>query len=33
MPPELIFLPKWFPLNIYAFGCWARRGRCAVRPG
>ncbi|RST18303.1 squalene--hopene cyclase [Streptomyces sp. WAC05374] len=25
MPPELIFLPKWFPLNIYDFGCWARQ--------
>ncbi|QNP66467.1 squalene--hopene cyclase [Streptomyces genisteinicus] len=25
LPPELIFLPKWFPLNIYAFGCWARQ--------
>ncbi|GGZ34077.1 squalene-hopene cyclase [Streptomyces inusitatus] len=25
MPPELIFLPSWFPLNIYDFGCWARQ--------
>ncbi|MEU5400127.1 squalene--hopene cyclase [Streptomyces sp. NPDC005963] len=25
MPPELIFLPRWFPLNIYDFGCWARQ--------
>ncbi|NGO68418.1 squalene--hopene cyclase [Streptomyces boncukensis] len=25
MPPELIYLPKWFPLNIYDFGCWARQ--------
>ncbi|MEV8401592.1 squalene--hopene cyclase [Streptomyces niveus] len=25
VPPELIFLPKWFPLNIYSFGCWARQ--------
>ncbi|MFJ4918978.1 squalene--hopene cyclase [Streptomyces sp. NPDC088725] len=25
MPPELIFFPKWFPLNIYDFGCWARQ--------
>ncbi|WP_069812316.1 squalene--hopene cyclase [Streptomyces sp. TP-A0874] len=25
MPPELIYLPKWFPLNIYAFGSWARQ--------
>ncbi len=25
MPPEMIFLPKWFPLNIYDWGCWARQ--------
>ncbi|MFI6283980.1 squalene--hopene cyclase [Streptomyces sp. NPDC051018] len=25
VPPELIFLPRWFPLNIYDFGCWARQ--------
>jgi squalene-hopene/tetraprenyl-beta-curcumene cyclase len=25
LPPEVIFLPPWFPLNIYAFGCWARQ--------
>ncbi|TJZ56938.1 squalene--hopene cyclase [Streptomyces piniterrae] len=25
LPPELIYLPKWFPLNIYDFGCWARQ--------
>ncbi|WP_442789261.1 squalene--hopene cyclase [Kitasatospora sp. NBC_01302] len=25
MPPEIMFLPKWLPLNIYAFGCWARQ--------
>ncbi|OKJ93576.1 squalene-hopene cyclase [Streptomyces sp. CB03234] len=25
LPPELVFLPKWFPLNIYDFGCWARQ--------
>lgn len=25
LPPELIALPKWFPLNIYDFGCWARQ--------
>lgn len=24
MPPELILLPKWFPISIYDFGCWAR---------
>ena len=23
--PELMFLPKWCPLNIYDFGCWARQ--------
>ena len=25
LPPELIFLPKWFPLNPYDFACWARQ--------
>jgi squalene-hopene/tetraprenyl-beta-curcumene cyclase len=25
MPPELIFLPKWFPLNVYDWSCWARQ--------
>ncbi|MGW9081199.1 squalene--hopene cyclase, partial [Streptomyces kronopolitis] len=25
IPPEMLFLPKWFPLNIYDFGCWARQ--------
>jgi len=25
LPPELILLPPWFPLNIYDFGCWARQ--------
>ena len=25
MPPELVFLPSWFPLNIYDWGCWARQ--------
>ncbi|MEU8618359.1 squalene--hopene cyclase [Streptomyces sp. NPDC048623] len=25
LPPELVFLPSWFPLNIYDFGCWARQ--------
>jgi squalene-hopene/tetraprenyl-beta-curcumene cyclase len=24
MPPELIYLPSWFPFNIYDFACWAR---------
>ncbi|HEY4021117.1 MAG TPA: prenyltransferase/squalene oxidase repeat-containing protein, partial [Pseudonocardiaceae bacterium] len=25
MPPEMIFLPSWFPLNIYDWGQWARQ--------
>ncbi len=25
LPPELIFLPKWMPLNVYDFACWARQ--------
>ena len=25
LPTELVFLPKWFPLNIYDFACWARQ--------
>ncbi len=25
LPPELILLPSWFPLNIYDFGSWARQ--------
>ena len=25
IPPELIYLPAWFPLNIYDWGCWARQ--------
>jgi squalene-hopene/tetraprenyl-beta-curcumene cyclase len=25
LPPELIYFPKWFPLNLYSFGCWARQ--------
>ncbi|MFE0089688.1 squalene--hopene cyclase [Streptomyces sp. NPDC058991] len=25
LPPEIIYLPPWFPLNIYDFGCWARQ--------
>ena len=24
LPPEIIFLPSWFPLNIYDFASWAR---------
>jgi squalene-hopene/tetraprenyl-beta-curcumene cyclase len=25
MPPELIYLPSWFPLNVSDWGCWARQ--------
>ncbi|HET9093556.1 MAG TPA: squalene--hopene cyclase [Solirubrobacteraceae bacterium] len=25
VPPEMIFLPKWVPLNVYDFACWARQ--------
>jgi len=25
IPPELIYLPSWFPMNIYDWGCWARQ--------
>ena len=25
LPPELIYLPRWFPLNIYDWACWARQ--------
>jgi squalene-hopene/tetraprenyl-beta-curcumene cyclase len=25
LPPELMFLPRWFPLNRYDFACWARQ--------
>ncbi len=25
LPPEIIFLPRWFPLNLYDFACWARQ--------
>jgi len=38
LPPELIFLPRWFPLNIYDWGCWARQTIvpltivCTLRP-
>jgi squalene-hopene/tetraprenyl-beta-curcumene cyclase len=24
-PPEMLFLPARFPLNVYEFGCWARQ--------
>lgn len=25
MPPELVYLPPWAPLNIYDWACWARQ--------
>ncbi|HEX5087643.1 MAG TPA: squalene--hopene cyclase [Nocardioides sp.] len=25
LPPEIVFLPSWAPLNIYNWGCWARQ--------
>jgi squalene-hopene/tetraprenyl-beta-curcumene cyclase len=25
LPPELIFLPAWFPFNVYDWACWARQ--------
>jgi squalene-hopene/tetraprenyl-beta-curcumene cyclase len=25
IPPEIIYLPSWVPLNIYDWGCWARQ--------
>jgi squalene-hopene/tetraprenyl-beta-curcumene cyclase len=25
LPPEVVLLPPWFPLNVYDFGCWARQ--------
>ncbi|MHB1486700.1 MAG: squalene--hopene cyclase [Acidimicrobiales bacterium] len=30
MPPELMLLPPWVPLNIYDFGCWARQTVAAL---
>ncbi len=25
LPPEVILLPSWVPLNVYDFACWARQ--------
>jgi squalene-hopene/tetraprenyl-beta-curcumene cyclase len=25
MPPELVLLPRWMPLNVYDWACWARQ--------
>jgi len=30
MPPELIYLPPWVPLNLYDFACWARQTVAAL---
>jgi squalene-hopene/tetraprenyl-beta-curcumene cyclase len=30
IPPEVIYLPSWFPLNIYDWGCWARQTLVAL---
>ena len=32
MPPELIYLPAWFPLNVYDWACWARQPRPQSQP-
>jgi squalene-hopene/tetraprenyl-beta-curcumene cyclase len=25
LPPEIVYLPSWFPFNLYDWGCWARQ--------
>ena len=30
MPPEVMLLPPWWPLNIYDFACWARQTYVAL---
>jgi squalene-hopene/tetraprenyl-beta-curcumene cyclase len=30
IPPEVIYLPSWVPLNIYDWGCWARQTLVAL---
>ena len=30
MPPELVLLPPWAPLNLYDFACWARQTVAAL---
>ena len=25
LPPEIIYLPRWFPFNVYDWACWARQ--------
>ncbi|MBV9049702.1 MAG: squalene--hopene cyclase, partial [Solirubrobacterales bacterium] len=30
LPPEMVLLPHWFPLNPYDFACWARQTMIAL---
>ena len=30
LPPEIVLLPRWLPLNVYDFACWARQTIVAV---
>jgi squalene-hopene/tetraprenyl-beta-curcumene cyclase len=30
IPPELVYLPRWVPLNLYDFACWARQTIAAL---
>jgi len=30
VPPEIVLLPSWVPLNIYDFACWARQTVVAI---
>ncbi len=30
LPPEIVLLPSWAPLNVYDFACWARQTIVAV---
>jgi squalene-hopene/tetraprenyl-beta-curcumene cyclase len=30
LPPEIVLLPSWVPLNVYDFACWARQTIVAV---
>jgi len=25
LPPEIVYLPRWFPFNLYDWACWARQ--------
>jgi squalene-hopene/tetraprenyl-beta-curcumene cyclase len=33
LPPEVILLPSWFPLNIYDFASWARQTISSTQSG